>query len=437
MRLLILLIAGFNLTLPDYSWAKPVQLVHGVFLDDALVISYLFLMTVSGTLSQLVRNRKALQFSLLVAALGCLGVISAGVNAYSITDLGEAFRLFVLGFEVLLFAHWAARYGAPSVLRPFLIGTPAGGMVNLYFSITEPELMIGFLPTLRSQNGAGGMLAICIGLGSLLFYLRSSKKDTVVALASTAVSVVAVAMSFSKTSMSIGTFGLIAWLTVALKANRTPARRVLTLSLVFVALGVFFFAPTTSRTSLYSRSLVTSVYLKFSAIELSNKYSVGARYMYVFAVAEVMAAHPLVGVSYSGFYDAVIKTRAYKSGGMVDEDAESGRRGQSNPHNSFLYYASAGGIPGLLLSVAMYALFLLHFWRSLEPKRLGAIVLWGCFAFAYFIYGMTLPTLYDTEVLYVPATVVIAMLSRRAALFNRAGAEPIFTGLPSPSFAMV
>lgn len=86
--------------------------------------------------------------------------------------------------------------------------------------------------------------------------------------------------------------------------------------------------------------------------------------------------------------------------------------GKSNPHNSFLYYASANGLPGLFLTIVLFLSVLRAFWRSLSGHGVPGRVIWGCLAGAYFVYGMAVPSLFNTAILYVPTAVAVALTSQ-------------------------
>ena len=135
----------------------------------------------------------------------------------------------------------------------------------------------------------------------------------------------------------------------------------------------------------------------------------------------------MFGVSYAGFYDAVIRTRTYQTGQMVNEDRASGLQGVSNPHSSFLYYASANGLPGVLVTTLLFAAFLAVQWRSLGCSgRVGRIV-WCWMVMIYLLYGVTLPTLYNTKVMYLPAAAAIGRIAAERARRRSLAAVPAAT----------
>ena len=408
----ILFIGVLNMALPDIAWGTPVQVFHGVFLDNVVLVLYLLLVATIGRYGSLFRNRDALRFATLVALLASVGIVSAGVNGYTLNDVGEALRLFLFSAFVMVAVHWSRTFGPAFVLRSYLAGVAAGGVINIYLSVTQPELLIGILPVLRSQNGAGGALGIAISLSAWLMLIRRTRSDMTVAIASALIGTVAAAMSFSKTSMTIAACGLIAWFCILIRAMAARRGRLLGAVGLVGLIAVGTYAWRVAESSTIAGAVVRSVRTKFTNLDLRDKYSVGARYMYLWGVAEIVAKHPVAGVSYSGFYDAITTTSTYQTGEMADEDPEAGQRGQPNPHNSFLYYAAANGVLGLLIVCLLFLLFLGHLWQGVQESGVVGIIVWGCIAMAYVIYGATLPTLFDTPVLFVPAAVTIALVNR-------------------------
>ncbi len=412
---LILFIGGYNFALPEYGLGTPIQLVHGVYLNSALIIAYAFFVSLGAPVSQgLTRDSSARRYAALIACLGCAGIISAGVSPYSLLDVGQAMRLYVWSVFVLFVVHWSRARGQTFVLRWYLLGIAAGGVVNIYYSFIDPDLIIGVLPMLRARNGAGGLLGIAVVLGAWLMLLRRTPTDTAVAIAVSLIGASAAAMSFSKTALIIASCGIGAWC-FALASTLTVRRlAILALAGITGIVGASTFVATSNKTKVYVASVERAIAIKISGAGLDS-YSDNARYMYFWGVMDVLSKHPLAGVSYRGFYDAITHTPTYETGMMVEENPEAGLRGDSNPHNSFLYYAAANGVSGLILVCALFGIFLRTLWQSLVSRGWPGRGLWVCAAAAYFVYGMTLPTLFDTEVMYLPAAVAIALVVKERA----------------------
>jgi O-antigen ligase len=405
----ILFIGGLNLAMPAYSWAMPVQVVHGVFIDDFLLLSYLLLAVASGRLSSIRTGNTV--FLLLILCLASLGVISAGISGYALADFGEAMRLFLFAAYFVVAVRWGRTRGHTFLLRYYLLGIATGGAINIFYSVAEPYLVINGLPVLRARNGAGGLLALGVSLGAWLWLVRQTRSDTVIAILMAVVGLCAAAISYSKTSISIGACGVIAWLCVAGSALTMRTSRRIAMAVVSLLLVAGIITARSPEASEQMARVVRSTGVKFVGLDLNNPHSLGTRYMYYWAVLEIVTKHPLFGVSYSGFYDALKTTTPYQSGLMIEEDPRQASLGIPNPHNSLLYYASANGLPGLILAVALFVSFLRALWRSRRGRGLAGAGIIGCLALAYFIYAMTLPSLFSTEVLYVPAACAMCYVS--------------------------
>jgi O-antigen ligase len=403
----ILFIAGTNFAWPEYGWARPVQIGHGVYLDNLLVILYAGLVIPHPQAQRFLGDSRANTIAGLVAVLALLGVISAGASPYRIYDVGQAGRLLVFSALVLLVSTWSKQFGSSFILRLFLLGIVVAGLANLYMSFTAPYLTIVSLPALRARNGAGGVIAMGIAIGALLFVLRRTWLDVVVAIAGAAVGVTAAGLSFSKTSMLIALLGIIGWaLIVVGLLVRRRTRAVTVASLLAFGIGSSIVLESSDAGKLLG-DVSEGVRLKFSGFNLADKYTGRDRLLYFYGVGEIVLEHPLTGVSYSGFFDAITKTDLYRSGDMAEEDVSVADAAVANPHNSFLYYAAANGIPGILVVVGLFSGFGIFLIRNAAgvgvPETLVALAVVG----AYLLYGMTLPTLFNTGILYVPLSAVL------------------------------
>lgn len=448
MAFTILFVGGFDMGIPRHGWAEPIQLFHGVYVDDTLLGLYLFVVVTAGVSGQLLKSREAWTFAGLFALLASLGVVSAGVNPYLLTDVGEALRLLLHAAYLLAAVHWSRSRGATFVLRSFLMGLTTGGAISLYFAFVDPPLTVGILPMLHAQNGVGPSMAVAMLLGAWLMMIGRTWLDTLVAIASALIGLAGVAMSFSQIAMLIGLCGIAAWLiilTQVVAARRWSFPGAVGGGLLIVA-AVYVVPSGPSlrgaprslvEESAYAASIVRAVQLKFGKWDIGDKHSVGSRYQYFWGVLEIVTQHPLAGVSYGGFYDAITRTEPYQAGLMADESLEAGRLGSSNPHNAFLYYAAANGLPGLVVSCLIYFMFLRHLRQSLGKRGWRENSLWVLFALGYFVHAMTLPSLFNTKVLLVPAAVAIATVVERRMSRARRWVGPVpgrmtaITALPS------
>jgi O-antigen ligase len=418
LAFLVLFVGGYNFALPvvDESAGvplifRPIQVAHGVFARDALLMLYLAIAIVSGSLGRIRLNRNEKRFAQLIAGLGVAGILSTVVNLASLYDIGEAFRLLLLAAYFCMAEYWASTLGTAAILRTFLVGIAVGGAINLFYTFQIQFMTIGILPFLLGQNGPGGYLALAVSLGAWLMLIQKRRADAVVAVAVALVGGFAASISYSRLAMLMALCGLIAWSAVIVSTSAIRRSRRLGFGLLAFVLIILLGVSSTSLGQEYTSSVNRFVNNKFAVIDVENQ-DLTARYNYFWGVLEIFAEHPITGVSYSGFYSAITVTSAYHSGSIGEELGGPNQKG-ANPHNSFLYYIAANGLVGLVLVSMLFVSFLRVLRRSFRPYGTPGLVIWSCFALAYFVNAMTLPTVYSTEILYLPAALAFAELRHR------------------------
>jgi O-antigen ligase len=410
----ILFVNGWNFALPVANglpvWVTPIQLVHGVFVHEGLLVGYVMFAFLMSAGKIITPPRPAQPIAILIAILGFLTMVSAATNFRPLTEVVGSGRYFVLVGYFLAAIWWTRRYGRTFVLRNFLVGLVVSGAINLYYTFSVPEQWVGGLPRLLGQNGPGGHLALGVILSAWLMLERRSRLDAIIAVVTLVVGVFVASISFSKLAMLMAACGVIGWLCVFWRDLNTPRMR-RWYAIVTIALAALV---TVKRDRLitYFNDVYYFIELKF--VNLDPR-SVNARFQYFLITAEIVAEHPMFGVGYGGFYDATVKTDAYrKSWRSTDEDAAVGAKGDSNPHSSFLYYAAASGVPGLVCVLTLFGVSLIKLKHGLRDQGISGIGLWGCLAAGYLLFGLTLPTLFNTAVLYLPVAVGIATHSRQS-----------------------
>lgn len=414
---------GFNLALPGAdaaAWAVPIEVFHGVFIHNIMTFGWL---AVAAAL--VVSNRGVLELAVppgawryasAIAMLGVIGLVSTVVNAAwfsTLADAGETGRLLIGAFYFLLIAYWAGRFGPEFVMRWYLLGIAVGGVINIYFSITKPYNSVGALPFLYSRNGGGGILAASVVLGAWTWHVRrgASRLDAFILLPATLIGLTAVALSYSKTSMVIGLTGILTWLMVL---GFSPKKWIFSRrGLVVAAVGLFLALGPTGQIRTMYESLVRSIETKFYKVtDLNVNTSVANRLGYYFASAEILASYPVFGVGYSGFYPAVVQTRSFKAG-LIEEDAAAGKR--ANPHNSFLYYIVANGLLGLIAITTLCFVTASAVLASVSGARLTRYAIATGVVGVWIMYGNALPSLFKTNVMYLPAAAALAAAVRGKA----------------------
>lgn len=125
------------------------------------------------------------------------------------------------------------------------------------------------------------------------------------------------------------------------------------------------------------------------------------RASYFIGTVEIIAKHPF-GVGYSGFYDAMTATDVYRS----DKAAQEASPAEANPHATFLWYTTTGGVIGGMLAVILFLLLLrsmrIGLIRSFE--RSGRILFYLIVG-PMFLIGMTVPYLYNSTIFIVPVAI--------------------------------
>ena len=420
---LIIALCGYSMPLPNTEggpsvpfWAQPIEVLHGVYIHEALMIVYLLHSGLNGSLYRMDVPRGALRYGLFIALLGVLGVISAFFNQYSaaypILDVFKALRLVLLSIFFLAMVHWARILGANVVLRTFLIGATMGGLVNLYFTFRFQTNMIGILPMLLGQNGPGGALGVCIGLGALLMLIRRTRADEFAALSVLTIGCICELISFSKLGQLMALAGLIGWAGLFLSIRRQTQRHLIGFLCIGASLAALFYM---NRPDIENQFIESATFFisKLTGEKVVDPEMDTHRLAYYYAVFDIMAGRPWVGVSYSGFADA-INTLTINIPGLEHEMNPS----FANPHNAFLYYMAANGLPSLPLIAALFGMFVAILWKYLSPFGISGVILWACLSAVYLLHGNSLPTLFNTEVMYIPAALAFSRLKPDIPIFS-------------------
>lgn len=403
----ILLVNGWIFALPvaeaDRIWIARVQVARGFFIHEALLVLY-FALSFISLRHFFVPSARTRTVGLLIAAFGVIGVLSVLANFRPLNELLGTGRYLLLAAYFVAAVRWANRYGPTFVLRNFLLGIAASGGVNLYYALAS-EVRVGGLPMLIGQNGPGGPLGISVVLSAWLMMERRSARDTTIAIVTLLIGGFGSSISFSKLAMLMAGAGVAAWMFVIGRKLTVRNSRKLAIAAVVAITSVA--ALRTDLVVAYATGVNTYITLKFRNL---NMESTNARAQYFLITAEILARNPVFGVSSHGFYEAVVGTDAYRtSWRAVQEDVGAGARGESNPHNSFLYYAAANGLPGLFLSILLFSTAVRVFNRALRERGLAGKVLQACLVTAYLVFGFTLPTLFNTSILYVPLAFGVAI----------------------------
>lgn len=145
---------------------------------------------------------------------------------------------------------------------------------------------------------------------------------------------------------------------------------------------------------------------KLASAQVEESASMQERLSYFKGVGEIMIEYP-IGVGYSGFRDAMMRTRAYQTGRAADEGPIPAS--DSNPHAFVLYYASAGGAIGGVLALLTLVLLCRAVLIGLGNYGRSGVLL-GVFAVAaYFVLATSISYLLNSGILLIPAAVTAGL----------------------------
>ena len=396
-------------------WASTISLgnivLHEAFFFVWLVV-YGFRFVLRRLLNAALPTRQA-AICLIVLAIWC-GLISLS-TPLPLQDLARSFRLLLNAGMLIAVVRWT-RQKPDFPLFVLLAGFVTGTVINLVFSFENP-LIVNETMRLSGQNTAGVGMAIAIHLSAWLFIHSKNRILQLFSIVTALICSFGCGISFSRIGWIIGALGVGAWFYVLVFAKpsdrtarvRMKRKRRVWLPLLLLTFGLAFCLPVVQENFAWIQSLIQQKdWVKSESNDNRSTYFIG--------VTEIVAKHPL-GVGYSGFYDAITATDAYRTVGAAEETSLD-----ANPHSGFLYYISAGGIIGGLLATTLFILLL----RSLRLGLLSAFgtsggVLFALVAVPFLLIGLTVPYIYNSIIVIVPAAIAagwgcLSPVSERAAL---------------------
>lgn len=428
----VVFIAGWYLCLPESDvvqmpwWAAKHKFGPNLLVFEAVFAAYL----VAGGLAYLWRSVIPARYATFPAAafLTLLAVwcgLTSLLGPLPLHDAGRSARLVFLVLLMLAATSWAAR-DPLFVLRSFLLGLMGASIVTLVMTFLNPIILAaGSIPRLLGQNAPGPPMGIGVGLAAWLILLSRNRRDTILAVAAAMIFGVAVMLSYSKTGMFAAAMGFVSLVAVSGKVAGSRRGGVL-LSIGFVVLLSLVGYLRSEGGQQVSVGLVQMLTEKLASAG-SESTSVQERWSYYQGVGEIITKHP-IGVGYSGFRDAMLDTDAYRSGAAADDSVSDIE--QANPHALFLYYASAGGMVAAVLCVAGFLLLCWSLFSGLELYGLTGLLLAACSAVAFFVMGTSVPYLFNSTVMLIPAAISAGV---RARVIAGANTDERFSTLAEPS----
>ena len=335
---------------------------------------------------------------LIVLALWCGLVSLSGPLLWQ--DLGRTFRLLLNALLMLAVVRWTIQLG-DFPLKILVLGFFVGTIINLVISFQYPFIVNGTM-RLSGQNTPGVAMGIAIHLAAWLFLRTCSVKTQILAFCAALVFVFSCAISYSRIGWVAGGLGLIAWaymLLLARPTGRLQRLRVNRMRRFLVPLFVVFLllAPTINPVQEGLQWVSELVEQKTSRQDESNDI----RWAYLIGSAEIVWRYPL-GVGYSGFYDAMIATDTYRFGNAAEEESPA----DANPHATFLWYTTAGGVSGGVIALMLF-IMMLNSMRIGLVSALGSsgFVLFILVSIPYLVIGLTVPYLFNSIILIAPVAI--------------------------------
>ncbi len=386
-------------------WASRIQF-NLIILNEALFIVWLLLFGGKFVLRNIfdklgIPTRQA-AICLIFLGVWC-GVVSVILDFSTITqNVGRTFRLILLAFMLIAAVKWAKNLGI-FVLVCFVFGILVGTIINLIISFQNPFIMWGSF-RLHGQNTPGVWIGLAAHLSAWLFALSKDVKTKIFSAVTFFVCSFACLLSFSRIGWIVLGFGVISWLILLTFKAKSNSRKNTFITFFILLIPLSVLIPSSQFTNI-SSDVIKLVNQKSWIGSVSNS----ERYSYIFGTAEIVLKNPL-GVGYSGFYDEMIETQIYKSG----EAARETRPEEANPHMTFLWYASTGGILASFLSIFLFY-FLARSIKNNLIRLFGrpGLVLSICFIVSMFMIGVTVPYLFNSLIFYLPVAITSGLVTSR------------------------
>ena len=349
----VLFISAWNETVPiagatEIPWIfRPIQVIYGIRIEQFILILILPTIFITNQFKNYLTNRYTNAISMIFWALGFIGLLSSCFNFVNILEFGESIRLILFGFFLIWLEQCAIRFGTEFCLRCIIFGLAIGGAVNIFFSF-QISNTVGIIPLLIGQAGPGPPLGLLVIVSAWAYSITTKNLPKTIYVITCIIGIYGGIASWSKISLLLIITGLIPWAVLILSR---PRKIKIVLIILILTIGLIF--KNDSSISEIKDSVDQIIFTKLSSEDhnLNNPDSKiwGERFVFHIAVLEIVVSHPLLGVGYAGFGTAYKETAASKMQKAYIDESNEILSSQSNPHSTWLYYASANGIPGLLL----------------------------------------------------------------------------------------
>lgn len=393
----VLFISAWNETVPiagatEIPWIfRPIQVVYGISIEQFILILIFPTIFITNQFKNYLTNRYTNAISIIFWALGFIGLLSSCFNFVNILEFGESIRLILFGFFLIWLERSAIRFGTAFCLRCVIFGLAIGGMVNIFFSF-QTSSTVGIIPLLIGQAGPGPPLGLLVIISAWAYSITTKNLSKTIYVITCIIGIYGGIASWSKISLLLIITGLIPWAILILSR---PRKIKIVLIILILSIGLIFKNDSSISEIKDSVDQIISTKLSSEDHNLHDPDSKiwGERFVFHIAVLEIVVSHPFLGVGYAGFGNAYKETNASKKRHAYVDDSDQIQSSDSNPHSTWLYYASANGIPGLLL-VFFWMLnisFVFYNASKLAPNA-GRSIGFAIIA-AIFIWSISVPTI--------------------------------------------
>ena len=420
----VLFISAWNETVPiaaatEIPWIfRPIQVVYGISIEQFILILIFPTIFITNQFKNYLTNRYTNAISMIFWALGFIGVLSNCFNFINILEFGESIRLILFGFFLIWLERCAIRFGTEFCLRCVIYGLAMGGAINIFFSFQINNVIVGTIPLLIGQAGPGPALGLLVILSAWAYSLTKKYFLKTICVIACLIGLYGGIASWSKISLLLIITGLIPWAILILSQ---PRKIKIVLIILIFTIGFIFKNDSSISEIKDSVDEIISKKLSSEDHDLNNPDSKvwGERFVYHIAVLEIVVSHPLLGVGYAGFGTAYKETAASKMQHAYNEESNQIHSSESNPHSTWLYYASANGIPGLLFLFfwMLNISFVLYKASKLAPNAGRSIGL--AIVAAIFIWSISVPTILQSSLILSLVGIACATQRRPAHLAVR------------------
>jgi len=412
----VLFISAWNETVPitavtEIPWIfRPIQVVYGISIEQFILILIFPTIFITNQFKNYLTNRYTNAISMIFWALGFIGLLSNCFNFVNILEFGESIRLILFGFFIIWLERNAIRFGTAFCLRCVICGLAIGGAINIFFSFQTNYGMVGIIPLLIGQAGPGPPLGLLVIISAWAYSITTKTLLKTIYIIACLIGIYGGIASWSKISLLLIITGLIPWAILILSR---PRKIKIVLIILILTIGLIFKNDSSISEIKDSVDQIISTKLSSEDHNLDDPDSKiwGERFVFHIAVLEIVASHPFLGVGYAGFGNAYKETNASKMRHAYVDESDQILSSDANPHSTWLYYASANGIPGLLLVFFWMINISFAFYNACKLAPNAGRSIGFTIITAIFIWSISVPTILQSSLIL--SLVGIACATRR------------------------